>query len=242
MNWHIRYTQQAAWTRRLRDYIFEKIDLTNRSPVIEVGCGTGAVLSEIPGHLELHGLDIDASALAECRVHVPGAWLVRGNGLELPYPDNFFDVVYSHFLLLWVGKPLQALLEMKRITQPGGQVIAFAEPDYRQRLDRPEELIRLGEWQTEALARQGADPGLGARLADLFFQAGIRIIETGTIQGREQEPSLNDWEIEWDVIESDLKGWVPKSDILKMKRLDMQAREKGTRLLHVPTHFAWGQI
>lgn len=242
MNWHTRYTQQAAWTRGLRDYIFGKINLPYRSSVLEVGCGTGAVLSEIPGHLKLHGLDIDASALAECRIHAPDAALVQGNALQLPYPDHKFDVVYSHFLLLWVAEPLDALQEMKRITRAGGQVIAFAEPNYLERLDRPKELIPLGKWQTEALARQGADPGLGGRLAALFFQAGIKIVETGTIQSREQEPSPSNWEVEWDVIESDLRTTVPEADIQKMKRLDMQAREKGTRRLHVPTYFAWGQV
>jgi hypothetical protein len=31
-------------------------------------------------------------------------------------------------------------------------------------------------------------------------------------------------------------------DILKMKELDKTARERGERILHVPTHFAWGQV
>lgn len=242
MNWHTRYTQQAAWTRGLREYIFEKINLEDGSPVLEVGCGTGAVLSELPSPFDPYGLDIDSSALAECRIHAPDACLVQGDALWLPYPGNSFEVVYSHFLLLWVDEPLKALREMKRVTRAGGHVIAFAEPNYLQRLDRPAELIPLGQWQTAALARQGADPGVGGRLAELFFEAEIAIVETGTIQTREQESSPRDWEIEWQVIESDLRGSVPEQDLQKMKRLDLQAREHGSRQLHVPTHFAWGRV
>jgi hypothetical protein len=78
-------------------------------------------------------------------------------------------------------------------------------------------------------------------LAELFFEAGIKIVETGMIQGQENEPSPDEWEIEWDVIESDLAGWLPDADIQKMKRLDKQAREQKLRRLHVPTHFAWGR-
>jgi ubiquinone/menaquinone biosynthesis C-methylase UbiE len=242
MNWHTRYSQQAQWTRDLRDYIFEKIDLNEAQHVLEVGCGTGAILSELPNTSSKYGLDIDPAALAECHVNAPDAFLIRGNALQLPYPGNSFDIVYSHFLLLWVGDPLQALLEMKRVARSDGYVIAFAEPDYSSRIDEPRELIPLGRWQTEALARQGADPSLGARLAELFFQAEIPIVETGTIQGQSNEPSSEEWELEWAVIEADLMGWHADADIQNMKRLDRQARERGIRRLHVPTHFAWGRV
>ena len=240
MNWHQRYAQQATWTRDLRAYLFEQAGLVDAQGVLEVGCGTGAILHELVTPASLHGLDINPSSLKECRVHAPKALLVEGNALSLPYPNESFDIVYCHFLLLWVRDPLQALLEMKRVTKPGGHLLAFAEPDYSQRIDRPDELIPLGRWQAESLKRQGADPGFGARLAESFFEAGIRINETGTIQGVDREPSPEEWEMEWAVIESDLAGTVPAADIQNMKKLDQQARARGVRVLHVPTYFAWG--
>jgi SAM-dependent methyltransferase len=242
MNWHARYIQQANWTRDLRNYIFDKVHVDDAQHIFEVGCGTGAVLSEVPTHQNLYGLDINRTSLDACRLLVPGAALTEGDALQLPYLNPTFDIVYCHFLLLWVRDPLQALLEMKRVTKHDGYVIAFAEPNYLQRVDAPEELIPLGKWQTESLIQQGADPGLGARLAELFFEAGIAIFETGTIQGPKSEPSPNEWELEWNVIETDLDGWVPEPDIQRMKRLDRRAREQRTRVLHVPTHFAWGQV
>lgn len=240
MNWHKRYAQQAQWTRDLRAYIFDKIKLKDTDRVLEVGCGTGAILSELPAHLPLHGLDLDPATLAECRLHVPAASLIRGDALKLPYPDRSFEIVYCHFLLLWVRDPLQALLEMKRVAKPNGHIIAFAEPDYLNRIDKPDELSQLGKWQTAALIQQGADPGLGSRLAELFFQAGIKTIETGTIQSGEKEASPEEWEMEWAVIESDLAGSVSDADIQKMKQLDEQARKQRLRVLNVPTYFAWG--
>jgi SAM-dependent methyltransferase len=240
MNWHRRYLQQAKWTRDLRAYLFEQARLSKASRVLEVGCGTGAILSALPDHFSIHGLDIDASALAQCRVHTPATSLVQGDALQLPYADNTFDIVYCHFLLLWVKDPLQALLEMKRVAKKGAHILAFAEPDYTARVDEPPELIPLGQWQTESLRRQGADPSLGARLAELFFRAGIKLLETGTIQSAERDPSSEDWETEWEVIQSDLAGLIPSEDIHKMKRLDGQAQASGKRKLHVPTYFAWG--
>lgn len=242
MNWHARYTQQAKWTRDLRAYLFNRAGLRDADRVLEVGCGTGAILSELPAPLALHGLDLDPSALAQCRIHSPGTSLVRGNALKLPYRAEIFDIVYCHYLLLWVRDPLQALLEMKRVARPGGHVIAFAEPDYLSRVDEPAELIQLGTWQTESLRQQGADPGLGARLAELFLQAGIRINETGPMQNAGSELPPDQWEMEWHVIESDLAGRVPDGEIQRMKRFDQRARQAGERVLHVPTYFAWGTV
>jgi ubiquinone/menaquinone biosynthesis C-methylase UbiE len=242
MNWHTRYAQQADWTRELRSYIFEQTGLRNAERVLEAGCGTGAILSGLSEGPQVHGLDLNRESLIECGVHAPRAVRVQGDAVTLPYPDRSFDIVYSHFLLLWVLNPLQALQEMKRVTRKGGYVIAFAEPDYQQRVDQPQELVPLGKWQTEALHRQGADPGLGARLAELFHEAGIRIVETGPIQSTDRVPSLEAWKIEWDVIESDLQGHVPAEDLQQMKELDKAAREKGQRRLYVPTYFAWGRV
>jgi SAM-dependent methyltransferase len=187
-------------------------------------------------------LDIDANALAQCKLHVSSAFLVQGNALQLPYANKSFDIVYCHFLLLWVSDPLQALQEMKRVARTGAHIFAFAEPDYTARVDQPSELVPLGQWQAESLRRQGADPGLGARLADLFFRAGIELVETGPIQGAESEPSAAEWETEWVVLESDLAGFIPGKDVRRMKHLDQQARARGERVLHVPTYFAWGHV
>jgi ubiquinone/menaquinone biosynthesis C-methylase UbiE len=243
MDWHSRFLQQAAWTRVLRGYLFERAGLTRARRVLEVGCGTGAVLADLDTPAAVHGLDLELLRLAEARVHVPAAALVCGDALQLPYPAKVFEVTFCHFLLLWVRDPLQALLEMKRVTRAGGAVLALAEPDYDSRVDQPDALAPLGRWQSESLRRQGADPGVGGRLAALFHQAGIMPIETGILQ-KDAQPLLSPVErdLEWAVLESDLAGWIPAQEIHRMKVLDEQAWEKGTRVLHVPTYFAWGKV
>jgi ubiquinone/menaquinone biosynthesis C-methylase UbiE len=242
MEWHARYLQQAQWTRDLRRYLFEKAGLAGARRVLEVGCGTGAILETLESPAGIHGLDIDRAALARCRLSAPHARLACGDALSLPYAVGAFDIVYCHYLLLWVGDPLRALGEMKRATRPGGNVLALAEPDYTARLDQPEPLAILGQWQTEALKRQGADPSLGGRLADLFFRTGIEIVETGPIAAAERRPSAEERQMEWAVIESDLEGVISSDDIRKMKERDEAAWVRGEHRLHVPTYFAWGKV
>ena len=242
VDWHSRFTQQSEWTRELREYIFRRAGLADARHILEVGCGTGAVLSGLAGRrMAVHGLDLDAGRLAECKVHAPGTRLTCGDALSLPYPAETFDICFCHFLLLWVKDPLQTLLEMKRVTRPGGHVLALAEPDYNQRVDKPDSLAVLGVWQAQSLRRQGADPGLGSRLADLFSRAGIGILETGTLGAGEMSLlTSEEQEMEWAVLEADLKDFVPVREIQRLKGLDREAWQRGERVLHVPTYFAYG--
>lgn len=242
MDWHARYLQQARWTRDLRAYLFERAGWREARRALEVGCGTGAILREWAGSASLHALDLEPASLVQCGLYAPGTHRVRADGLALPYPTAAFDITFCHFFLLWVHDPLQALLEMKRVTRPGGSVLALAEPDYTSRVDEPPELRPLGRWQAESLRRQGADVGFGARLAETFFQAGIPLIETGPIQGRGNETTPGEREMEWAVLEADLAGFVPSEDVQILKRLDGQAWANGTRVLRVPTYFAWGKV
>jgi hypothetical protein len=48
--------------------------------------------------------------------------------------------------------------------------------------------------------------------------------------------------MEWEVLQADLAGKIPGQDLQKMKKLDEEAWQNGTRVLFVPTFFAWGRV
>jgi SAM-dependent methyltransferase len=241
MDWHKRYVQQAAWTKHLRSYLFGRAGLGTACMVLEVGCGTGAILSDLNTPAGVYGVDLEPACLVEAHLHAPQASLTCGDALSLPFGSNVFDITFCHFLLLWVRDPLQALREMKRVTHPGGSILALAEPDYNRRVDKPDVLAPLGRWQTESLQRQGADPGLGMRLAHLFRQAGIPVMETGSLRtDNAHPPAPKDRDLEWAVLEADLAGRVSEEEFQRLKDLDEKAWECGERVLNVPTYWAFG--
>jgi ubiquinone/menaquinone biosynthesis C-methylase UbiE len=242
--WHQRYVRQASWTRTLRQYLFQRANLTDAQRILEVGCGTGAVLSGIEaGSAVVHGLDISRDNLILCAKYAPQASLALGDALRLPYSSGSFDLIYTHFVLLWLPHPEDAIQEMKRVSRPGGFILSLAEPDYGGRIDYPEPLDQLGDWQSKALQRQGANPRVGRLLAEIYYQAGLDDIQTGVLGGEWQNPfSLEDFESEWATIERDLHETSQAGQLAYFRDLDRQAWLNGSRVLFVPTFFAWGKV
>jgi SAM-dependent methyltransferase len=242
VDWHARYSQQARWTAPLRRYYLERIALQPGDRLLEVGCGTGAVLAQITNEITplpaLHGLDIDEPALRQAGRHVPGIRLVHGDAQHLPYATDSFQAVICHYLLLWLDDPLAALGEMRRVTRPGGWVLSLAEPDYGGRIDYPEALEVLGEQQREALRRQGADPRLGRKLPGLFQAAGLREVEGGVLGSQWQgPPPAEERAQEWAVLAADLAGRVPQEELERLQQVEQQAWQHGRRVLFVPTFY-----
>lgn len=267
MDWHARFKQQARWTEGLRRYLFERSGLAPGQRLLEVGCGTGAVLVGLAqSGCRLHGLDLDREFLQQAQINLsatqtgdvythtaPGlptpkpllpapASLVQGDAHHLPYAGGSFDLAYCHFLLLWVSDPAQALREVRRVLRPGGWALALAEPDYGGRVDYPEALIPLGELQEAALRRQGAETRLGRRLGALFHRAGFSDVETGVLGGQWRlAPALEEQAQEWAVLQADLGAEIPAAELDRLRQIEARAWLQGERVLFVPTFYAVGR-
>lgn len=249
-DWHRRYVQQAQWTRALRRHLLSQPGLQNAGTLLDVGCGTGALLEELAdgGRRLVTGVDIDLASLAFARHYgaaAPGANapLACADGHGLPFREASFDLAVCHFVLLWVDDPLQLLKEMRRVLRPGGAALALAEPDYGGRIDYPQAAEKLGRMQAQALARQGADITIGRKLRGLFQQAGFDAVQVGVLGGEWGENFQAD-EIEGEqaVLRVDLQG-LPGFDEAAFEALVKQDRlawKSGERLLFVPTFYAVG--
>lgn len=257
LEWHNRFVLQARWTRKIRTYIFKRARVLHKNRILEIGCGTGAIINEtIPiiggynnqnigkdSYAHIFGLDLNINYLLLASNLVPGAELTQGDGHTLPYPRDCFDLTICHFLLLWVTHPEVVVTEMARVTAPGGAVFILAEPDYGGRIDYPLELEQLGIWQHEALKSQGAEPNLGRQLASILNKAGLKNIEVGVLGGQwKGKPEKDEWESEWMVLLSDLQNYVPLERLEQLQKIDANAWKRGERILYVPTFYGWGRV
>jgi SAM-dependent methyltransferase len=242
--WHNRFRQQTRWTRELRNYLFDRVELAHGASLLEVGCGTGAVISTLPTGTSqtIHGLDINPRFLALAGRNAPHAHLCQADAHQIPYQTGAFALTLCHFVLLWLDKPEAALTEMVRVTSPGGAVMVLAEPDYGGRIDYPESLAHLGTLQAQALQDQGADPFVGRRLAALLHQAGLDAVESGVLGGQwTAPPSQAELALEWEILRDDLGSRISETDFAAYQAADREAWTRGDRILYVPTFYAWGR-
>jgi SAM-dependent methyltransferase len=112
--------------------------------VLDVGCGKGFQLVElqkaVPG-LIVHGLDISEYALENAHESVKDS-LVLGTATKLPFPDNYFDYVFSINTLhnLEVFDLLDALREMQRVSRKSTYLCVES---YRNQIEK----VNLLYWQ-----------------------------------------------------------------------------------------------
>jgi len=241
---HRRFRQQLGWTRSLRKKLLSSLIDPREDRVLEVGCGTGALLGELDSLLKIRpvGLDLDLSSLAFAR-ELSQAGLTGGDAHRLPFADDTFDLTVCHFLLLWLDHPAGALKEMQRVTRPGRFIAAFAEPDYGGRIDHPPPLDMIKPLQIRSLIDQGAQPRIGRRLRELFLSTGMEEVTTGVFQGQWTDPpSQSPLQGEWDVLREDLKPYLSEEELDSLREVEVRSWTQGIRTLFIPTFYAWGRV
>ena len=71
--------------------------------VLEVGCGQGGNLQPIAALLppsDVWGIDVNADAIQRCRANAPGTNPVHSLARQLPFRDDWFDLVFTVGVLI----------------------------------------------------------------------------------------------------------------------------------------------
>jgi len=160
--------------------------------ILDIGCGPGTITTSFAEYVpkgSVLGTDYSAEVVAEAQKRLESLRSEASTGaersaaercrfetasvFELPYPDNSFDVVYCHQMLLHLPNPVDALKEMRRVCKPGG-LVAAKEADFTTAvLYPPTETFQLWLSTTTAIFRSiGAEPDAGRRLIRWALDAG----------------------------------------------------------------------
>ena len=106
--------------------------LPNAGRLLEIGCGTGFVLSglrEAFPELQLHGSELFAEGLAFADRRLPGVTLLQMDARCIPY-DMEFDVIGAFDVLEHIEDDELVLAQMYRATRPGGGIL-ITVPQHR---------------------------------------------------------------------------------------------------------------
>jgi ubiquinone/menaquinone biosynthesis C-methylase UbiE len=95
--------------------------------VLDVGCGTGTFLSELPaGRYDRVGVDVSESMLGRARAR--GLEVHHATGAELPFDDESFDLATTFAVLHHLIDPSvvrATVQEMCRVLKPGGAALVW---------------------------------------------------------------------------------------------------------------------
>jgi len=240
INWHERFVQQSGWTKSIREYLFQNLEFHNNTSVLEIGCGTGAVLSDVATRYPVKGfgIDLDFDRTLFATRNYDYLMINTSDANALPFSADTFDLVFCHYFLLWLEAPEVSLKEVYRVLKPGGYFAVFAEPDYYHRVDAPSLLTMLGKLQNKSLKAQGAHPGAGREIVGMISKSGFQLLKFG-VQGYEHpEPGIPPWwESEWQVLNHDLAVKFSTDELHQFQELDRKHWLIGDRVLYIPTYY-----
>ena len=93
-----------------------------RLQILDIGCGTGAMLDELAPFGTVVGADFSPEALQFCVTRGVGVDLTRADVRRLPFADASFDVVTAMDIIEHIDDDKAASCEIFRVLKPGGRL------------------------------------------------------------------------------------------------------------------------
>jgi SAM-dependent methyltransferase len=99
--------------------------------ILDFGCGTGSTetyLKEFFPNAVIFGVDASAESIRAAQgIKLDGVAFVHSDALELPFPDDSFDLIYSNgtYHHIEPNDHERILFEMSRVCRPGGSLFIF---------------------------------------------------------------------------------------------------------------------
>jgi ubiquinone/menaquinone biosynthesis C-methylase UbiE len=127
------YEKYDAFRYRTEGHILKELDAISfkDKKVLEIGLGQGADSMQIINRGAIYyGIDLTEESVRRVKERFqlfekPYAEVQVANAENIPYPDNFFDIVYSHGVIHHSPQIKTIVAEIFRVLKPGGKAVVM---------------------------------------------------------------------------------------------------------------------
>ena len=195
---------------------------------IDVGCGPGALTSELVGRLgptNVSAIDPSESFVAAVRERLPGVDVRVAAAERLPFPNREFDAALAQLVVHFMSDPVAGLREMARVVRKDGVVAAcvWDHGSGRGPLSLFWQAAReLDPEVKDESRRAGAREG---HLAELFVAAGLRGVEVTALEARVYHATFEEWWEPFTLGVGPAGAYTSKLDVDRRARLIERCRE-----------------
>ena len=129
--WEIHFKNYDKFRYSTESHILQElngIDFKNKN-VLEIGIGQAADSEQIVNRGGIwNGLDITDAAIERAKTRfsinkMKYGEIKKGSAIKIPWPDNTFDIVYSHGVLHHIKNIEIAQQEISRVLKPKGELV-----------------------------------------------------------------------------------------------------------------------
>lgn len=160
-------------------------DLKKTDRLLDCGCGPGSISCDFAAILSsgsVYGIDreqsqVDIAIERSSSRKLSNVTFQASSVYELPFQDEYFDVVFAHAIFEHIASPDTAFAEMRRVLKPGG-ITAIRSPDWGGFLVGPETpgLENAIRAYADLQNANGGDIYVGRKLPRLLRNAGFSTI------------------------------------------------------------------
>lgn len=137
--------KSAEWLKSLFSQYIE----LNKANILDWGCGPARIIRHLPNIIgngcKFYGTDYNAETIEWCKNNIEKVSFNKNElSAKLPYPDNFFDVIYglSIFTHLSESKHYEWAMELMRILKVNGILLISTQGNiYKNKLTSKEKAL-----------------------------------------------------------------------------------------------------
>lgn len=183
-------------SRQLAPQLIDLAQLTPGHKVLDVGCGPGALTTELVARLgapSVSAVDPSEPFVAAARARHPGIDVRLAAAEALPYDKGVFDASLAQLVVHLMADPAAGLREMVRVTRRDGVVAACVWDHAGERTPLSAFWRAVNELELDVRDESALAGAREGHLAELFRSSGLRHVEETVLVSRIEYSRFDEW-------------------------------------------------